>query len=259
MTPNRSVWSWTRWWKEACPSEQQWQATGFGFVIQRAFSALISNMSELILTFLLLLLPGLAQCFPVTANQAGSRPSQLFFCKTPGCAAEVTAVFCNEELLLYKSSIENCTGPPPLGTVCQHNGLAFVAINTSGVCDFEGEFRHIQTEKCKGDSDICAFPIAFTASPAPIKDHATPGYIAAGVCVFVLLVLMIGLSLYLWKKRRTTEQQQASDPDVTVAMTVMQSPGETVERSTDGGGPGLDDSCCPSQHDHGDLVPHNTL
>lgn len=85
--------------------------------------------------------------FDVTA---GSRPSQLFFCKTPGCAAEVTAVFCNEELLLYKSSIENCTGPPPLGTVCQHNGLAFVAINTSGVCDFEGEFRHIQTEKCKG-------------------------------------------------------------------------------------------------------------
>lgn len=89
----------------------------------------------------------LAVLFDVTA---GNRPSQLFFCKTPGCAAEVTAVFCNEELLLYNSSIANCKGPPPPGTVCQHNGLAFVAINTIGVCDFEGEVRPIQTEKCKG-------------------------------------------------------------------------------------------------------------
>ncbi|XP_030271925.1 uncharacterized protein LOC115581173 [Sparus aurata] len=246
MTPERSGWSWTRWWNKVCPSEQQWQGTELGFVIQRAVSALISNMSESIFTFLLLLLPGLAQCLPVTANQAGNRPSQLFFCKTPGCAAEVTAVFCNEELLLYNSSIANCKGPPPPGTVCQHNGLAFVAINTIGVCDFEGEVRPIQTEKCKGNSDICAILLAITASPAPIKDHATPAWIAAGVCVIVLV--MIGLSLYFWKKRRTTEQQQAS---VTVAMRVIQSPGETNKRYTDGGGPGLDNSRSPSQHDHG--------
>lgn len=75
---------------------------------------------------------------------------QLFFCKIPGCAANVTKVFCNNELVIDRIDIADCTGAPPLMTVCQRDGRAFVSIDTDGDCEFEEKAGYIQTEKCTG-------------------------------------------------------------------------------------------------------------
>ncbi len=75
---------------------------------------------------------------------------QLFFCKTPGCAAKVTKVFCNDELLTDHVDITDCTGAPPIDTVCQRDGRAFVSVDADGNCEFEGKAVYIQTEKCPG-------------------------------------------------------------------------------------------------------------
>lgn len=74
----------------------------------------------------------------------------IFYCKIPGCAANVTDIFCNEKQLPIRAPLVDCTGPPPRNTVCQYNGRAFVFNNAHGDCDFEGKDGYIQTQKCTG-------------------------------------------------------------------------------------------------------------
>ncbi|KAI3372513.1 hypothetical protein L3Q82_022992, partial [Scortum barcoo] len=113
-------------------------------------------MKELAFIFLLLCDPGLAQRSPVTAGQGryslvhtartvrkkksdiyfinilydvagGSRTVRQFFCVDPGCAAHVMKVFCGDRLVTERTDLANCTGVPPLWTVCQArwSGLRF--------------------------------------------------------------------------------------------------------------------------------------
>lgn len=80
----------------------------------------------------------------------GNRTVQLFFCKIPGCAANVINVFCNDKLLFSHTHTTNCMGPPQPGAVCQHDGRAYVSIDTDGDCEFEGKDGYIETQKYTG-------------------------------------------------------------------------------------------------------------
>ncbi|GLD68044.1 uncharacterized protein AKAME5_001936300 [Lates japonicus] len=73
-------------------------------------------------TFIFLLFAaGLSQCLPVTAG--GNRSANISFCKIPGCAANVTKVFCNDKLLFNGGDTVKCTGPPPPQTPADHPPL----------------------------------------------------------------------------------------------------------------------------------------
>ncbi|KAF3850918.1 hypothetical protein F7725_012690 [Dissostichus mawsoni] len=111
--------------------------------------------------------------------------AKLFFCMDPGCAKNVTTIFCNDEPVSF-NHIADCrpAGPPPPQTVCQHEGRAFVFTNTSGRCEFEVKSRDIKTGNCQGKSD----GVATTPSPVPTEasrsDPAKRGHIVVGVGKF---------------------------------------------------------------------------
>ncbi|XP_051279641.1 uncharacterized protein LOC127376620 isoform X2 [Dicentrarchus labrax] len=197
-------------------------------LMQKTISALISKMNVVIIIIIILLsLLPLTQCFPVTAGVR--RSVQVFYCKIPRCAANVTDVFCNDKPVFSNNNIAECAGPPPPNTVCQQDSRAFVSTDTAGLCDFEGRAGYIETKKCTDDSDICRFISATT--PSPDKDHATPGYIV-GVVVGVavvggLILLIVGISWYFCKKGKGKRKQRATGDS-----------GGTVPLN---GGPGLDD------------------
>nr|XP_033476199.1 uncharacterized protein LOC117252992 isoform X1 [Epinephelus lanceolatus] len=239
-------------------------------------------MDELpaIFIFLLLRVAELTQCFPVTASQGvislvystlltkkvyrrcfidllchvtgGHQSVQVFFCKNPGCAANVTHIFCSDNSVNFSHThITECSGPPPPNNVCQHDGRAFVAKDTAGSCDFEGSMGYIDTEKCTDQKNICAFISATTPSPVTTegtpKDHAKPGHIAAGVVGGLLLLIALACVIACCCiRRRNREQNQppARDPDVNLPLREQQDPGETSEGDTHGG-PGLDDGSSP--------------
>ncbi|XP_044053293.1 uncharacterized protein LOC122876716 isoform X2 [Siniperca chuatsi] len=201
---------------------------------------------------LLLCAPVLAQCFPVAASQGGNSSVQLFFCKIPGCAANVTCVYCNDKLLFTRHThITSCTGPPSPNTVCQHDGRAFVSTNADE-CEFEGTSGYIKTEKCTDHSKICDFISAITSPPVTtegmVKDRAKHGLIVGGVGTLLLLIV----GLYFCKKRGDQEQSQQAT-DVIEPLSEMQSPGETTEGDTRVH-PGLNDDISPSQCDDGTSV-----
>ncbi|KAI9521569.1 hypothetical protein NQZ68_003723 [Dissostichus eleginoides] len=160
-------------------------------IMQKVFSALISNMKELRVIFMLFWAAGLMQCFPATASQGGNSLAKLFFCMDPGCAKNVTTIFCDDEPVSF-DHISDCrpAGPPPPQTVCQHEGRAFVFTNTSGQCEFEVKSRDIRTGNCK--DHICTFfngksdgVATTTPSPVPTEasrsDPAKRGHIVVGV------------------------------------------------------------------------------
>lgn len=198
---------------------------------QQSFTVPISHMKEQIFLFLLLCAPTHTQCFPVTAGQGGHSPVQLFFCETPGCATDVTRVFCNDELVFSNTDIRSCTGLPPPNTVCQHDGRAFISRNTDSVCQFEGADDYMKTEKCPDSSNICDFINAPTSPPISTKDqqnvredHAKWGLWG----VFGLaLILVFGLTAYFCCKKRNRDrnQQPANDSGVTEPLRSMQSSG----------------------------------
>ncbi|KAK5910112.1 hypothetical protein CesoFtcFv8_003980 [Champsocephalus esox] len=186
--------------------------------MQKVFSALISNMKELQVIFMLFLAAGLMQCFLATASQGGNSLAKLFFCMDPGCAKNVTTIFCDDEQVPF-DHIADCrpSGPPPPQTVCQHDGRAFVFTNTSRRCDFEVISRAIKTRNCQDHSDICTFfngKSDGAATPSPVSteasrhDPAKRGYI--GVVVPVLLLLLLGFSFLIAYvvRRRNTERNQ---------------------------------------------------
>ncbi|XP_042277201.1 uncharacterized protein LOC121903874 [Thunnus maccoyii] len=246
----------TRLSDSSCTREQQRRTKGWCLVL-KSFTVLISLMKEQICLFLLLCAPTLTQCFPVTAAQGGHDPVQLFFCKTPGCATDVTRVFCNDKLVFSNTDIISCTGPPPPNTVCQHNGRAFISRDTHGVCEFEGADDYMETKECPDLSNICDFINAPTSSPIPTKgqqnvreDHAKWGTIVGGVLCLVLIVSGLTAYFYCKKRNRDRNQQPASDSGVTSPLRNMQSSGETSERDTDCD-PGLTNGSPPSQCDPG--------
>lgn len=79
----------------------------------------------------------------------GNTSIQVFYCKVPGCAANVTKVCCKDEFLFIQPPMADCSGPPQPKTVCQRDGHAFVSIDTLGSCEFERD-AYIETEKCTG-------------------------------------------------------------------------------------------------------------
>ncbi|XP_049907266.1 uncharacterized protein LOC126394486 isoform X2 [Epinephelus moara] len=175
-------------------------------VIQK--SAPISNMDELyratIFIFLLLRAAELIQCFPVTASQGGNQSVQVFFCKDPGCAANVTHIFCSDKSVNFSHThITECSGPPPPNNVCQHDGRAFVSKDTAGSCDFEDQ------------NNICAFISATTPSPVTTegtpKDHAkhehTVGGVVGGLLLLIALACVIVYYFIRRNKNKNNRQQ----------------------------------------------------
>ena len=75
---------------------------------------------------------------------------QEFYCEAPDCAARVKSVFCNDKQLLSGDRIQECAGPPPPDSVCQHQGRAFVSTVSGATCEFEGTDSYIKTKKCTG-------------------------------------------------------------------------------------------------------------
>ncbi|XP_045891088.1 uncharacterized protein LOC123960414 isoform X2 [Micropterus dolomieu] len=148
----------------------------------------------------LLCAPVLAQWFAVAASQGGHTTWQVFFCQNPGCAANVTCVYCNDELLHSHTPIADCSGHPPPSTVCQHDGRAFVSTDANADCEFEGISGYMKTEKCTVHSKICDFNRDMR------MDNAKLGSIVGGVVC--LVCLLVGLYLCFCKKRRCREQHQ---------------------------------------------------
>lgn len=213
--------------------------------MQKVFSALISNMKELRVIFMLFLAAGLMQCFPATASQGGNSLAKLFFCMYPGCAKNVTTIFCDDEPVSF-DHIADCrpAGPPPPQTVCQHDGRAFVFTNTSGLCDFEVISRHIKTGNCQDHSDICTFfngksdGVATTPSPVPTEasrhDPAKRGHIGV-VGSVLLLLLLLGVSfliVYLVRRRNTERNQLTRDPREEFPLQIRDTHGDPLDVSS---------------------------
>nr|XP_020450156.1 uncharacterized protein LOC109956977 [Monopterus albus]XP_020450157.1 uncharacterized protein LOC109956977 [Monopterus albus] len=191
--------------------------------------------------FLLVFAPALACALPTTASQGGKTSVQTFFCKDPGCADNITKVFCNDKRLTDRQ-MADCTGPPPPNTVCQRDGRAFVSTDAHGKCEFEGVSFFLPTGDCKDHINICAFSRAATPSPLTNrtqKDQENPEHDAGrgngslvSLVVPILLLVGVGVAVLvvLKKKRqnRPQNQQSASDPSETrqLAKTV-QGPGAT--------------------------------
>ncbi|XP_040898716.1 uncharacterized protein LOC121184871 [Toxotes jaculatrix] len=212
-----------------CRPDQRWKS-----------AVPVSNTSYPII-FLLLFFSVSAQCFPVTAD--GNKYVDTFFCKNPGCAANVTTIFCNEDPVPISSIIKNCTGRPQPMVVCQHGGRAF-ASTQAGVCEFEGTAGFIETEKCKENTSICAFSSDTTSSE--------PGWtvdITVGSVIGVLVVGGASLVVLAFKcvqsKRRNRQSASCPDPAVAIPLT-EQSSGNTSERNCSCA-PGLDGAGPPLQ------------
>ncbi|KAK2902195.1 hypothetical protein Q8A73_011941 [Channa argus] len=166
-------------------------------------------MNNLAYSFLLSFAPQFALCFPVAPG--GNTSLQVFFCSNPGCVANVTQVFCNDELLI--TPITDCTDLPPPNSVCQHGGRAFVSIDTPGSCDFEGG-SYIKTEKCTDQTSVCDFTSATPSSPLTTKSvqdlqtNHTRYYHSCHVIAGLVLVLLVLVLTYFYKKRQNRTNQQ---------------------------------------------------
>ncbi|XP_026199551.1 uncharacterized protein LOC113150984 [Anabas testudineus] len=203
-------------------------------------------MNELVTLFLLLLAPGLDWCFPVTAG--GSSVLQVFYCKSSGCAFNVTQVFCNDELLFSETQIADCTGLPPPNTVCQHGGRAFVSIDTPGSCDFEGA-SYIKTTKCTNSTKACTFTNATTSSSNTTMNVQEPQKSPISPAVYVVLVLVLVPVVYFFKKRHNRDQNQQPDSDKSEPILKMQQARETTLSDTKGDQSRLENGSFPSQCD----------
>ncbi|XP_056233469.1 uncharacterized protein LOC130170277 isoform X1 [Seriola aureovittata] len=199
---------------------------------------------NLLISLLLLLVSGV-QYFAVTAGHGGN--TSVYFCEVPGCASNVTKIFCKDELVVTDKHIPDCAGHlPPPKSVCQHDGRAFVSSDTDDPCEFEGE-AYIETRKCTATSDICSLT-RDTKSP----EQKSLESIWIVLIVLVSLVSLVCLIIHIYKKRQNREQnpQEGSDSGVAEPLRDIQSSGNTSERDTSGA-PGLDDSSSLSQRDHG--------
>ncbi|KAK2837360.1 hypothetical protein Q5P01_014572 [Channa striata] len=177
---------------------------------------MVTKMNKLP-SILLLLCGPLAQCLPVTSG--GNTFLQVFFCSDPGCAANVTNIFCNDKPLSSVTPLTECTDLPPPNSVCQHDGRAFVSINTTGTCEFERGY-YMNTEKCTDQTSVCNFTSATTQSLANTKKPQGPqrnhicSITAAGLALVSLILVVVlkrGLQSRGTSARDTQDDEQSTD------------------------------------------------
>ncbi|XP_078141296.1 uncharacterized protein LOC144539608 [Centroberyx gerrardi] len=224
----------------------------------------ISNMNRTV--FLLMCAISLSVSSSIRASQSGKSAHKVLACMNLGCAANVTHVYCNNELIFNKADIPDCKSILEPMKVCKSGGRAFV--NTTGDCEFEGDSGHIDKYPGGDAASLCASEIVelqnqerprissedmtahTTSSPTSSDDLA--GKIVGGVFGGVGLVVLLGWITHFCLKRRNKRQSRepTDEPAETVALRDVRTAGENGEREA-AGGPGLDDDNPPPQPDHG--------
>ncbi|XP_047236672.1 uncharacterized protein LOC124877477 isoform X2 [Girardinichthys multiradiatus] len=174
---------------------------------------------------------------PVTTGARGSLTH--FYCKPPGCAANVARVFCDDKYF-ERGPLPDCSGPPQLYTVCQLNGRALVSSPAGSSCEFEEDGAYILTQRCTDIDPICLWIHATSPSPTHSNNGekaagVSPGYTAIAATFGVVALLgAIGVLVYCSNRRsRRLNQEQNSDPDVDEHLTDIQPSGDTTERDTE--------------------------
>ncbi|XP_064793124.1 uncharacterized protein LOC135513982 isoform X1 [Oncorhynchus masou masou] len=145
-------------------------------------------------------------------------------CKSPGCAADVTKIWCGDDELLKGLPIPLCTSISQRSkTVCQHDGRTFVLMIEEGKkCDMEQYHDHVPSEKTecpplleaaqdsrldtvRGDTTLSAPTLNadMTTSPPPPEN----GSLFGGVIV-ILVIGFIGVVVAVYLIRQ--KQQGAS-------------------------------------------------
>ncbi|XP_029534190.1 uncharacterized protein LOC115140163 isoform X4 [Oncorhynchus nerka] len=135
-------------------------------------------------------------------------------CKSPGCAADVTKIWCGEDELLKGLPIPLCTSISQKSkTVCQHNGRTFVLMIEEGKkCDMEQYHDHVPSEKTecpplleaaqnsrldtvRGDTTLSAPTLNadMTTSPPPENGSLFVGVIVILVIGFIGVVVAVYL------------------------------------------------------------------
>ncbi|XP_054905088.1 uncharacterized protein LOC129372088 [Poeciliopsis prolifica] len=179
---------------------------------------------------------GDATSLPVTTGVKDSL--ELFYCTSAGCAANVTKVFCNDDLLQH-DHFPDCSRSPPPYKVCQHDGRAYVSTPVGTKCEFEEESAYIPTKKCTDVDPICLWIHATSSSPTTTNTGkkaagVDPGYIILGCILGFAALLAGGVICYCLKRRsRRLNQQQNRDPEESQQLAVIQPSGCTTVRDAE--------------------------
>ncbi|KAF7661134.1 hypothetical protein LDENG_00268880 [Lucifuga dentata] len=206
-----------------------------------------------------------SQSSALPANQSGVN-LVLFGCKHPGCANNVTKIYCGDLLIFYDSAIRECTGIPAPNTACQHDGRAYLAIDKPIECDFEGDNGYVETTKYSVMSNISAIFKAIyqqtptihqqTTIPSANSNSTTQTNTAVGCTVVALVVLgilgFIVVCIYCKKTKQNTEKnaQPTENHDETVYLSILERQEDSSERAFDDG-PTMEDGALSPQCDHG--------
>ncbi|XP_071383975.1 uncharacterized protein [Centroberyx affinis] len=216
----------------------------------------ISNMNRRLLSvFPLMFAINLSVSSSIRASQSGKKSAhKVLACMNPGCAANVTQVYCNNILIFNKADIPDCKSILEPMKVCKCGGRAFV--NTTGDCDFEGEWgNHIDRYPGGDSASLCGVelqnPERSTISSEDITAHTSSSPtssddLAGKICgVFggiCLLVLLGGITHFCLKRRNKRQDREPTDEP---AETVVLGDREAAD------GPVLDDDNPLPQPDRG--------
>ncbi|KAG7242497.1 hypothetical protein INR49_006248 [Caranx melampygus] len=165
-------------------------------------------------------------------NMISGNVSMSYYCKNPGCAADVTEVFCHDDDPVFDNGpIPDCAGHLPApNSVCQHHGRAFVTTDRAEQCDFEGKEGHIDSEECTVHSVICNITKDTTKEVGSITEEEESTERQRTVLIVLAILFFLGL-LFLFvrfcKRRQNTEQNQQDGRASGAAQHLMdmQSPG----------------------------------
>ncbi|KAG7243978.1 hypothetical protein INR49_006136 [Caranx melampygus] len=165
-------------------------------------------------------------------QRTGGHVSMSYYCKNPGCAADVTKVFCHDDDPVFDNGpIPDCAGHLPApNSVCQHHGRAFVTTDRAEQCDFEGKEGHIDSEECTVHSVICNITKDTTKEVGSITEEEESTERQRTVLIVLAILFFLGL-LFLFvrfcKRRQNTEQNQQDGRASGTAQHLMdmQSPG----------------------------------
>ncbi|XP_026176883.1 uncharacterized protein LOC113138560 [Mastacembelus armatus] len=168
-------------------------------------------------TWLLVFALALSLCSSVTPGQRMSSGEGLkvFFCKAPGCVTDVKKVFCNDKSVSIGDPIIKCTGPPPLNSVCQYDGRAFVSTDTSDSCDFEGD-SYIETTKCTDQTSACASISVTTPSPVNTvnmqkeQKRQDRHHLVTGIVLVLAVLVVVVLVVVYFCQRKGQDHPPAS-------------------------------------------------
>ncbi|XP_076007201.1 uncharacterized protein LOC143001458 [Genypterus blacodes] len=148
------------------------------------------DVKGLIFLLLFVIKPSLTSASPV-GQRGSSSVAMVVKCVSPGCAAQVKDIFCdNENMGFDHSNIPQCTDVPAPKTTCQSDGLAYFSMDRNCICEFEGN-SHINTTTL---SDIGAVSAMLKAKSTPDNGRTRTGLI---VCLGVLGVIVIAAMIWL--------------------------------------------------------------